>query len=136
MRCLEPSQTHGATSKCASPASDDLLCACRSGYLTLEYVVQVVDNYTLAEIPLETVVIDTEAWDNREIFQLSDGYPQKDIRAFADRLHRDGQRWVSLSPASVAAQQLLCFSHGFLYLQKLSSSAAAAQLDVHCGQLH
>ena len=48
---------------------------CRSGYLTLSYVVDVVENYTLAEIPLETVVMDTEAWSNQEIFVLSEGYP-------------------------------------------------------------
>jgi len=70
---------------------------CRSGYLTLEYVVQVVQNYTLAEIPLETVVMDTEAWSNREIFVLSDGYPQKDFQTFVDTLHRNGQRWVCIT---------------------------------------
>lgn len=79
--------------------SEELPCSCRSGYLTLEYVEEVVLNYTLAEIPLETVVIDTEAWDNREIFELSQGYPLKEFQAFVERLHRNGQKWVSMSPA-------------------------------------
>jgi hypothetical protein len=80
---------------------EKLLCSRRSGYLTLEYVEDVVLNYTLAEIPLETVVIDTEAWDNREIFELSQGYPLKQFQAFVDRLHRNGQKWVSMSMSPV-----------------------------------
>ena len=94
LRCLEPSKTHIMTRKYHSPDPDSLFWLCRSGYLTLEYVVLVVDNYTLAEIPLETVVIDVEAWQNREIFVLSDGYPEADFQAFVARLHRDGQKWV------------------------------------------
>ena len=67
---------------------------CRSGYLTLSYVAEVVENYTLAEIPLETVVIDTEAWSNIEIFTLSEGYPLPAFQNFVNRLHSRGQRWV------------------------------------------
>ena len=55
---------------------------------------EVVENYTLAEIPLETVVIDTEAWSNREIFSLSEGYPLAAFQNFVDRLHHNGQKWV------------------------------------------
>ncbi len=55
---------------------------------------EVVENYTLAEIPLETVVIDTEAWSNIEIFTLSEGYPLPAFQNFVDRLHSRGQRWV------------------------------------------
>ena len=107
LRCLEPSKTHTVTSKYHSPDPDSLFWLCRSGYLTLEYVVQVVDNYTLAEIPLETVVIDVEAWQNREIFELSDGYPEADFQAFVARLHRDGQRWVRQIRAIYGAMLML-----------------------------
>jgi len=82
---------------CSRSAYSAGTSCCRSGYLTLEYVVQVVQNYTLAEIPLETVVMDTEAWSNREIFVLSDGYPQKDFQTFVDTLHQNGQRWVCIT---------------------------------------
>ena len=72
---------------------------CRSGYLTLSYVAEVVENYTLAEIPLETVVIDNEAWSSQEIFTLSDGYPLPAFQKFVERLHSNGQRWVCTAAA-------------------------------------
>ena len=103
------------TSKCHSPNPDAGSWLCRSGYLTLDYVVQVVDNYTLAEIPLETVVVDIEAWQNREIFVLSDGYPEAHFQAFVARLHRNGQKWVRSDVELASAQSaamLICIICG------------------------
>ena len=74
---------------------------------------EVVENYTLAEIPLETVVIDTEAWSNIEIFTLSEGYPLPAFQNFVSRLHSRGQRWVrttvTLYLVSLVKGTRLCF---------------------------
>lgn len=86
---------------------------------------EVVENYTLAEIPLETVVVDTEAWSSNEIFTLSDGYPLPSFQNFVDRLHRNGQRWVGLTAFSVAIWNKACSWH--LLSLTLAIASATAQ---------
>jgi alpha-glucosidase (family GH31 glycosyl hydrolase) len=71
---------------------------CRVGYLTVEYCNEVVTNYSRAHIPLETFITDGQYTDWYMDFTINTtGYPLKDFRAFVDRLHARGQRWVSPS---------------------------------------
>ena len=69
---------------------------CRVGYMTVNYADQVVTNYSRAQIPLETFIVDNQYADGYMDFTFSDGYPQQAFRAFVDKLHAKGQRWVRI----------------------------------------
>lgn len=68
---------------------------CEWGYPNLDYVKEVVANYSAAEIPLETQWLDIDYMDKYLDFTTSPvNFPQQDVAAFIDSLHANNQRFV------------------------------------------
>lgn len=82
-------------------AAETYHCKYRVGYMTVGYANEVVTNYSRARIPLETFIADNQYADGYMDFTLSEGYPLKAFRAFVDKLHARGQRWVGIFPGSL-----------------------------------
>jgi len=70
--------------------------------MTVGYANEVVTNYSRARIPLETFIVDNQYADGYMDFTLSEGYPLKEFRAFVDKLHARGQRWVGIVRSSLS----------------------------------
>lgn len=71
----------------------------------MEYMQSVVANYSAAELPLETIWSDIDYMHNRfrnaEFDPLR--YPVNQMSAFVEELHANGQHWVPILDAGVAA---------------------------------
>lgn len=70
---------------------------CEWGYPNLDYVKNVVANYSAAGIPLETQWIDIDYMDKYLDFTTSPvNFPQEEMAAFIGSLHDNGQRFVPI----------------------------------------
>eukprot|EP00884_Botryococcus_braunii_P003098 jgi/Botrbrau1/1278/Bobra.0163s0061.1 len=66
------------------------------GIPSVEIIDRIVDSYRYANIPLETFVSDSQYMDGDQDFTLSPSYPLPAMKAFVDKLHANGQRWVPI----------------------------------------
>lgn len=75
------------------------------GYSNLEYMQQVVNNYTAADLPLETIWSDIDYMHNRfrnaEFDPLR--YPVNQMSSYVEELNARGQHWIPILDAGVAA---------------------------------
>jgi alpha-glucosidase (family GH31 glycosyl hydrolase) len=71
--------------------------SCRWGYETLDQVKEVVKNYSLAGIPLDTQWLDIDYMEQYRDF-TSDPltFPLAEVAAFVDDLHANGQHFVPI----------------------------------------
>ncbi|KAF7330338.1 DUF917-domain-containing protein [Mycena venus] len=70
---------------------------CKYGWPNVEWVSEVVANYSAANIPLETVWGDIDYMDNREDFSLHPtNFPLDKMREFVGTLNSNGQHYVMI----------------------------------------
>lgn len=70
---------------------------CKYGWPSVDYVSEVVANYSKADIPLEVVWGDIDYMDHRQDFTLDPtNYPLEKMKAFVGKLHEAGQRYVMM----------------------------------------
>jgi alpha-glucosidase (family GH31 glycosyl hydrolase) len=68
---------------------------CRYGYPNIQFTEQVVQNYSKAGIPLETIWNDIDYMQNYEDWTWdSNNYPQAQVASFVQQLHADHQHYV------------------------------------------
>lgn len=78
---------------------------CRYGYRDAFDVAEVVQNYSLAGIPLETMWTDIDYMDRRRVFTLDpDRFPLSKMRELVDHLHAHDQHYVVMVDPAVAYQ--------------------------------
>lgn len=86
---------------------------CRNGMRDVYEVAEVVANYSVANIPLETMWTDTDCMDRRKVFSLDpDRYPLEKVQELVSTLHNRGQRYVMTVGSGVAYQDYPPFNHG------------------------
>eukprot|EP01103_Thecamoeba_quadrilineata_P002341 TRINITY_DN12310_c0_g1_i1.p1 TRINITY_DN12310_c0_g1~~TRINITY_DN12310_c0_g1_i1.p1 ORF type:complete len:899 (-),score=146.47 TRINITY_DN12310_c0_g1_i1:76-2772(-) len=70
---------------------------CRWGYHTIWETEEVVKNYSLANIPLDTMWNDIDYMYQYYDFTFDpDRFPQPEVKSFVDRLHADGQHYITI----------------------------------------
>jgi alpha-glucosidase len=70
---------------------------CKYGWPNVDYVSQVVANYSQANIPLETLWGDIDYMDHRQDFTLDpQNYPLEKMRDLVAKLHQAGQHYVMM----------------------------------------
>ena len=68
---------------------------CKYGYPNIQYVEQVVANYSAANIPLDTIWSDIDYMDEYQDFTWDPvNYPVNTVQSFADQLHEQNQQYV------------------------------------------
>lgn len=68
---------------------------CRYGYQDIYNVAEVVYNYSVAEIPLETMWTDIDYMDLRRVFSLDpDRFPIEMVQQLVDHLHANDQHYI------------------------------------------
>ncbi|KAM3510770.1 hypothetical protein MY11210_005600 [Beauveria gryllotalpidicola] len=78
---------------------------CRYGYRDAFEVAEVVHNYSVAGIPLETMWTDIDYMDRRRVFSLDpERYPLASMRALVSHLHDRHQHYVVMVDPAVAYQ--------------------------------
>ncbi|KAM3443250.1 hypothetical protein MY4824_000553 [Beauveria thailandica] len=78
---------------------------CRYGYRDAFEVAEVVHNYSVAGIPLETMWTDIDYMDRRRVFSLDpERYPLASMRALVSHLHHHQQHYVVMVDPAVAYQ--------------------------------
>ncbi|KAL6803531.1 glycoside hydrolase family 31 protein [Trichoderma sp. SZMC 28012] len=78
---------------------------CRYGYQDAYNVAEVVQNYSLAGIPLETMWTDIDYMDRRRVFTVDpDRFPMPMMRELVDHLHANDQHYVVMVDPAVAYQ--------------------------------
>jgi alpha-glucosidase (family GH31 glycosyl hydrolase) len=78
---------------------------CRWGYENIEYVEEVVANYSAAGIPLETQWTDIDYMSAYKDFTFSEeNFPLEKMQAFVDTLHANGQRYVPIVDPAIYVQ--------------------------------
>ncbi|GJN69968.1 alpha-glucosidase [Purpureocillium lilacinum] len=78
---------------------------CRYGYQDAYNVAEVVQNYSLAKIPLETMWTDIDYMDRRRVFSLDpDRFPLKKMRELVSHLHKNDQHYIVMVDPAVAYQ--------------------------------
>ncbi|KAL2874289.1 hypothetical protein SGCOL_010551 [Colletotrichum sp. CLE4] len=76
---------------------------CRYGYRDVFDVAEVVYNYSIAEIPLETMWTDIDYMDRRRVFSLDpERYPLAKVRQLVDKLHENDQHYIVMVDPAVA----------------------------------
>jgi alpha-glucosidase (family GH31 glycosyl hydrolase) len=76
----------------------------RWGYESLSHVEEVVHNYSVAGIPLETQWVDIDYMDARKDFTVNERrFPIERFQRFVDRLHRKGQHFVPIVDPGIFA---------------------------------
>lgn len=70
---------------------------CKYGYWDVNYVAEVVGNYSAANIPLETMWSDIDYMDLRQVFTTDpERFPLHKMRELADTLHERGQHYIMM----------------------------------------
>lgn len=78
---------------------------CRYGYQDAYNVAEVVQNYSLASIPLETMWTDIDYMDRRRVFTLDPArFPLPMMRELVSHLHANDQHYVVMVDPAVAYQ--------------------------------
>lgn len=76
---------------------------CRWGYPNIDYVAEVVQNYSLASIPLETQWVDIDYMDSFLDFTTDPiNFPENKFKAFLDKLHGNNQHLVPIVDPGIA----------------------------------
>uniref|UniRef100_A0A0C9QTK6 TSA: Wollemia nobilis Ref_Wollemi_Transcript_10409_2825 transcribed RNA sequence n=1 Tax=Wollemia nobilis TaxID=56998 RepID=A0A0C9QTK6_9CONI len=76
---------------------------CRWGYKNLSEIETVVENYNISKIPLDVIWNDDNHMDARKDFTLDPiNYPGPKLRAFLDRIHANGQKYVVINDPGIA----------------------------------
>lgn len=104
---------------------------CRWGYESLQYVEDVVANYSAAEIPLETQWVDIDYMQNFKDFTTDAvKFPSGKMKLFVDKLHASGQRFVPIIDPGIYAKQPTDGSAPYLALKNgLEQSVFMKGLD-------
>ena len=77
---------------------------CRWGYANLDYVKEVVANYSAAQIPLETQWVDIDYMDHFKDFTVDPvNFPAADMKAFINELHAKDQHFVPIIDPGISA---------------------------------
>ncbi|KFY48908.1 hypothetical protein V495_00923 [Pseudogymnoascus sp. VKM F-4514 (FW-929)] len=78
---------------------------CRYGYQDAYDVAEVIHNYSVAAIPLETMWTDIDYMDRRRVFSLDpDRFPLEKMQAINDYLHARNQKQIVMVDPAVAYQ--------------------------------
>ncbi|KAL4807618.1 Alpha/beta-glucosidase agdC [Aspergillus unguis] len=86
---------------------------CRYGYRDIYEVAEVVQNYSLANIPLETMWTDIDYMDRRRVFTLDqERFPISKVRALVDYLHERNQQYIVMVDPAVAHADYPSFERG------------------------
>ncbi|KAF2490057.1 hypothetical protein BU16DRAFT_169333 [Lophium mytilinum] len=86
---------------------------CRYGYRDVYEVAEVVANYSLAGIPLETMWTDIDYMQLRKVFTLDpDRYPLEKVRELVTYLHDHQQHYIVMVDPAVAYQDYPGFNNG------------------------
>lgn len=86
---------------------------CRYGYQDAFEVAEVVQNYSLAKIPLETMWTDIDYMDRRRVFSLDpERFPLPKMRQLVDHLHKKDQHYIVMVDPAVAYQNYPAANEG------------------------
>ena len=86
---------------------------CKYGYQDYIEISEVVLNYSLAKIPLETMWTDIDYMDGRKVFTLDPlRFPLQKMREFVNYLHQHNQHYVMMVDPAVAYQDYDAFNNG------------------------
>ncbi|KAL7272720.1 hypothetical protein RUND412_004462 [Rhizina undulata] len=86
---------------------------CRWGYRDWIDVAEVIANYSIAGIPLETMWTDIDYMDKRYIFTLDPAnYPIQKVREIINYLHAHDQHYVLMVDPAIAYQDYPTFNRG------------------------
>ncbi|KAF2014919.1 glycoside hydrolase family 31 protein [Aaosphaeria arxii CBS 175.79] len=85
---------------------------CRFGYKSVDEVAAVVQNYSDAGIPLETMWTDIDYMDEYKVFTLGQNFPLDKMRELVDRLHSNDQHYIVMVDPAVAYQDYDAFNNG------------------------
>ncbi|KAJ0418992.1 glycosyl hydrolases family 31-domain-containing protein [Aspergillus carlsbadensis] len=86
---------------------------CRYGYQDIFEVASVVNNYSQADIPLETMWTDIDYMDHRKVFTLDqDRFPLQNVRALVDYLHQRNMHYIVMVDPAVANSNDPVFQRG------------------------
>jgi alpha-glucosidase len=78
---------------------------CRYGYRDVFNLAEVVQNYSRAEIPMETLWTDIDYMDRRRTFSIDpDRFPITEMQQFLDALHERDQHYIVMVDPAVAYQ--------------------------------
>jgi alpha-glucosidase len=101
---------------------------CRYGYRDWIDVAEVIANYSIAEIPLETMWTDIDYMYSRWIFTLDpDRFPLTKMREIVDLLHERDQKYIMMIDPAVAYQPYAAFQRGVdmnIFLKEANGSIA------------
>ncbi|EAW07225.1 putative alpha-glucosidase [Aspergillus clavatus NRRL 1] len=86
---------------------------CRYGYRDAFEVAEVVQNYTQAKIPLETMWTDIDYMDRRRVFTLDpDRFPLEKVRELVSYLHKHDQKYIVMVDPAVSVSDNKGFNDG------------------------
>ncbi|KAK3674312.1 hypothetical protein LTR78_005781 [Recurvomyces mirabilis] len=86
---------------------------CRYGMQDVYEVAEVVSNYSIANIPLETMWTDIDYMYLRRVFTLDpDRYPLEKVRELVNYLHTHQQHYIVMVDPAVAYQDYPAFNNG------------------------
>ncbi|KAK4209186.1 glycosyl hydrolases family 31-domain-containing protein [Rhypophila decipiens] len=86
---------------------------CRYGYRDAFEVAEVVHNYSVAGIPLETMWTDIDYMDRRRVFSLDpQRFPLHMVRQLVDKLHSNDQHYIVMVDPAVAYAEYPAFEEG------------------------
>jgi alpha-glucosidase len=86
---------------------------CKYGYRDVYEVAEVVANYSIAEIPLETMWTDIDYMELRRVFTVDpERYPLEKVRELVTYLHDHQQHYIVMVDPAVAYQDYPGFNNG------------------------
>ncbi|ORY19588.1 glycosyl hydrolases family 31-domain-containing protein [Clohesyomyces aquaticus] len=86
---------------------------CKYGYRDVYQVAEVVANYSIAEIPLETMWTDIDYMELRKVFTLDpERFPLEKVRELVSYLHEHQQHYIVMVDPAVAYQDYPGFNNG------------------------
>ncbi|KAJ4376120.1 hypothetical protein N0V83_001401 [Neocucurbitaria cava] len=85
---------------------------CRFGYKSVDEVAAVVANYSMANIPLETMWTDIDYMDKYKVFTLGENFPLDRMRDLVSDLHNNNQHYIVMVDPAVAAQDYDAYNNG------------------------